>query len=78
MIDLIGDNVDFIGNQKLSTFDVIRFELEDKDITKEIDVKVNIILKRQISQHLLSIFLPSLSIMVIAQVMNQTFLIEVK
>jgi len=66
-IDLIGKNVDFIGNQKLSTFDLIRFELEDKDITKDIDVKVNIILKRQISQHLLSIYLPSLFIMVIAQ-----------
>ena len=68
MIKLVGGKVDYIGNQKLSTFDVIRSELEDEDITDDVDVKVNIILKRQISQHLLGIYLPSLFIMIIAQV----------
>ena len=34
----------------------------------DIDVKVNVILKRQISQHLMGIYLPSIFIMVIAQV----------
>ena len=68
LINLVGSHVEFIGNQKLSTFNVIRSELEENDIADDIDVKVNIILKRQISQHLLSIYLPSLFIMVIAQV----------
>ena len=68
MVELIGDIVEFSGNRKLSTFDVIKSELEEKDNAGVIDVKVNIILKRQVSQHLISIYLPSLFIMVIAQV----------
>ena len=68
MVELIGGNVEFSGNRKLSTFDVIKSELEEKDNAGVIDVKVNIILKRQVSQHLLGIYLPSLFIMVIAQV----------
>ena len=70
LIKLVGVKVDFIGNQKLATFDVRRFELEDDNV----DVKVNIILKRQISQQLLGIYLPSLFIMVIAQVRNYLFI----
>ena len=68
LIELVGDNVDFIGNQKLSTFDVIRSELEHNDTSDDVDLKVNIKLKRQISQHLLTIYLPSAFIIVIAQV----------
>ena len=66
MVELIGDNVEFSGNRKLSTFDVIKSELEEKDNAGVIDVKVNIILKRQVSQHLISIYIPSLFIMVVA------------
>ena len=68
MVELIGDNVEFSGNRKLSTFDVIKSELEERDIADVIDVKVNILLKRQVSQHLISIYLPSLFIMAVAQV----------
>ena len=68
LITLVGENVDFIGNKELATFDVIGWELETKDNRSTSDVKVKITLKRQISQHLLGIFLPSIFIMVIAQV----------
>ena len=68
LIELVGDNVDFIGNQKLSTFDVIRSDLEHNNTSDNVDLKVNIKLKRQISQHLLTIYLPSSFIIVIAQV----------
>ena len=68
MVELIGGNVEFSGNRKLSTFDVIKSEPEEKDNAGVIDVKVNIILKRQVSQHLLGIYFPSLFIMFIAQV----------
>ena len=59
LIELVGDNVDFIGNLKLSTFDFIRSYLEHNDTNDDVDLKVNIKLKRQISQHLLTIYLPS-------------------
>ena len=68
LIKLVGDKVEFIGNQKLSTFDVIEYEFEDDDAADGIDVKVNIKLKRQIAQQLLTIYLPSTFIVVIAQV----------
>ena len=68
LIELVGIKVEFSGNKKLSTFDVIRSELEENLLTDDIDLKVNIILKRQVSQHLLGIYLPSLFIMIIAQV----------
>ena len=68
LIKLVGIIVEFSGNKKLSTFDVIRSELEENLLTDDIDLKVNIVLKRQVSQHLLGIYLPSLFIMVIAQV----------
>ena len=70
LVNLVGNNVEFIGNRKLSTFDVIRSELDEDDIADGIDVKVNIKLKRQISQHILSINLPSLIIMIIAQIVK--------
>ena len=70
LIELVGIKVEFSGNKKLSTFDVIRSELEENLLTDDIDLKVNIILKRQVSQHLLGIYLPSLFIMIIAQVLS--------
>ena len=70
LIRLVGENVDFIGNRELATFDVIRWELETGGTSSPIDVKMNIILKRKISQHLLGIYLPSIFIMVIAQVIK--------
>ena len=73
MIKLVGENVDFTGNQELATFDVIRWELEAGGVNSPIDVKINVILKRQISHHLLGIYLPSIFIMVIAQVISKHF-----
>ena len=68
LIELVGAKVEFSGNKKLSTFDVIRPNVEEKLVADNIDLKVNIVLKRQVSQHILGIYLPSLFIMIIAQV----------
>ena len=68
LVKLVGDKVEFTGNKKLATFDVLKAELDSENKAGDIDVKVNVILKRQISQHLLGIYLPSLFIMAIAQV----------
>ena len=72
LIKLVGAHVAFNGRSKLSTFDVIGVELENEDVD-DFDVNVKITLKRQISQHLLSMYLPSLFIMAVAQVTNQSW-----
>ena len=69
-IELVGEAVDFTGNAELATFSVVGWELETDEESSNIDVKVNIILKRQISPHLLGIYLPSIFITIIAQVRN--------
>ena len=67
-IQLVGETVNFTGDRELATFNVIGWELETDEVSSDIDVKVNIVLKRQIAQHLLGIYLPSIFIMIIAQV----------
>ena len=67
-IELVGESLEFTGKTKLATFDVVKWNLETLAISSEIDVKVNIFLKRQIAQHFLGIYLPSVFIMTIAQV----------
>ena len=69
-IELVGEAVEFTGKEELATFDVLGCQLEvEKE--EEIDVKINIILKRQVSQHILGIYLPSLFIMIVAQVKHK-------
>ena len=67
-IKLVGESVEYTGDRELATFNVVRWEIETDEESTDIDVKVNIVLKRQITQHLLGIYLPSIFIMIIAQV----------
>ena len=68
LIRLVGADIAFTGKKELATFDVVKFEVEDDERIDDIDVKVNIILRRRIAQHLLGIYLPSSFIMAISQV----------
>ena len=68
LISLVGENVEFVGKTDLATFYVKHWEMKTDESKKKNEVKVNIILKRKISQHLLRIYIPSLFIMIIAQV----------
>ena len=67
-IKLVGESVEYTGDRELATFNVVRWEIETDEESTDIDVTVNIVLKRQITQHLLGIYLPSIFIMIIAQV----------
>ena len=67
-ISLYGDSLTFTGKTILATFDVIGCEFESNSGNMDLDLKVNIVLKRQIGQTLLTIFLPSIFIMIVAQV----------
>ena len=62
-IKLIGESVDFVGEKELATFDV-----DYCSIDSDSDVKVKILFRRQISQYMFGVYLPSLFIMMIAQV----------
>ena len=63
-IKLVGDSMEFSGDRQLATFDVVKLELEAVDE----GVMVKIFVKRQISQYLFGIYVPSLFIMIAAQV----------
>ena len=67
-IELVGESVAFRGPRSLATFKVVNWNLETEMINPDIDIKVNVKLKRQITNHLLEIYMPSLFIIAIAQV----------
>ena len=72
-IKLIGETVYFIGERELATFYVVNWNLEAAPMDNDIDVQVNIFFKRQISQYVFGVYIPSLFIMVIAQVCLRIF-----
>ena len=59
-----GESVHFTGEKELLTFDVVHTEFKTTD--NKIEVRIH--LKRQIAQYVLGIYVPSLFIMVAAQV----------
>ena len=56
------------GEKFLLTFYVKDSWVEMDSSTSDVDIRVKIVLKRRLSQHFLGIFLPSLCIIIIAQV----------
>ena len=68
-IQLVPKHLDFIGSKKLATFRAKEWTFETATSSDDgFDIRVKILLKRRIKQHLLGIYLPSLFIMIIAQV----------
>ena len=66
-VKLLPHKLYFSGSTKMAEFSVIQWDIIAEDDNKEFDIKVDIILKRRVSQHILSTFLPSLCILTIAQ-----------
>ena len=74
-VELKGTNINFVGEKKLATFYVIDCQVaEDDDKGRKADFQVKILLKRQISQYLFEVYMPSIFIMIIAQVKIPLFL----
>ena len=67
-IYLVPEDFSFVGDDVLATFYVDDFWIEMDSSSSDVDVRVKIVLKRRLSQHLLGIYLPSLCIIIIAQV----------
>ena len=67
-VKFVPDKLGYSGPLKMAEFSVIAWTMTAETESKDVDIKVKIILKRRVSQHLLSTYLPSLCILTIAQV----------
>ena len=67
-VDLIPSHLNYSGPLDMAEFVIIDYDMFDMANSDDFDIKVQITMKRRISQHLLSTYLPSLCILIIAQV----------
>ena len=67
-VELLPKHLKYSGPKKMTEFDILKTEMKKTFKTKDFDIEVQIFLKRRVSQHLLSTFLPSFCILCIAQV----------
>ena len=67
-VKLVPNKLNYSGPLKMAEFSVVDWDMIETNDDKEFDIKVEIILKRRVSQHILSTYLPSLCILTIAQV----------
>ena len=67
-VKFVPEILEYSGPRQMAEFSVISWEMVEGSTTNDIDIEVRISLKRRISQHLLSTYLPSLCILTIAQV----------
>ena len=67
-VDLIARHLNYSGPHDMAEFVIIDYDMFAMANNDDFDIKVQITMKRRISQHLLSTYLPSLCILIIAQV----------
>ena len=78
-VQLTPSRLDYIGPTHLQNFEVLDWLAEIDTSESDVNIRIKIVLKRKVLQHLLSIYFPSLCIMVIAQVkMVQKFCFELQ
>ena len=63
-VHLSKDSLTFSGEEELATFDIIECEFENGPF-----IKVKIVLKRRVSNFIIKVYIPSIFIMIAAQVM---------
>ena len=66
--ELLPNYLEYKGPKKMAEFNILKIEMKRTNRSNDFDIKVEIFLKRRISQHLLSTYLPSFCILCIAQV----------
>ena len=67
-MDLIPSQLQYLGPVSIAEFFIIQTDMVSGETNDKFDIKVRIIMKRRVSQHLLSTYLPSLCILIVAQV----------
>ena len=69
-VEFVAKNLKYIGPPEMAEFTILKLNMQKISKEEEIDIEVEIILKRRIAQHLLSTYLPSACILCIAQVQS--------
>ena len=67
-INYVPKNINYTGPLGMAEFVITKYELIGKTEDNEGDVQVRLFMKRRISKHIMSTYLPSLCILIIAQV----------
>ena len=66
-VNMIPNKLDYMGPVEMLTYYVMNYHMIESELPPK-SLKVTIQLKRMVSQHLFSTYLPSLCILIIAQV----------
>ena len=69
-VEFVAKNLKYIGPPEMAEFTILKLNMRKPSKEEEVDIEVEIILKRRIAQHLLSTYLPSACILCIAQVLS--------
>ena len=69
-VKLLPNQLYFSGPLNMAEFVIIKYDMIAGTRPKKYDIQVRILIKRRVSQHLLSTYLPSICILIIAQVHN--------
>ena len=67
-MDLVPRQLQYSGIVNMAEFVIIATDMISEQNQSNNDIQVSITMKRRVSQHLLSTFLPSLCILIVAQV----------
>ena len=72
-VKMIPIKLDYRGPVEMLTYSVVDYDIIESEAPPKGSLKVTIKLKRMVSRHLLSTYLPSLCILIIAQVFQLVF-----
>ena len=70
-VRFVPKHIDYTGPLGMAEFVITHYDMIGEEDQNYADIQVRIFLKRRISQHLLSTYLPSLCILIIAQVNSE-------
>ena len=76
-MNLIPRQLEYSGPVNMAEFVIIDTDIKRGDNHSQYDIQVSILMKRRISHHLLSTYLPSLCILIVAQVAETSLLIGI-
>ena len=63
----------YLGNHDIAEFFISHYEMVGTKVDSSSNIEISIVMKRRVPKHLLTIYMPSLCILIIAQVRNFLF-----
>ena len=67
-VEFLPKQLKYTGPQLMAEFTIMKLDMKKTFGAEDFDIEVQIVMKRRITQHLLSTYLPSFCILCIAQV----------